>query len=126
MSDSSSSKTEPPTPKKIRDSRKKGQVAKSKEVVSLFLLLSVSACFWLFSESMLIRIKALFDLPRRYAEMPLDQLIIPALFDALTGASLILAPILFVVFLMGIFSNIVQSGWIFSGEPVKPKITNIS
>jgi len=124
--DSSSSKTEPPTPKKIRDSRKKGQVAKSKEVVSLLLLLSVTGCFWLFSESMLLRIKALFILPSRYVDMPLEHLIVSSLMDALSSAGMILAPILIVVFIFAIFSNAVQTGWVFSGEPVKPKIQNIS
>ncbi|HDL8277996.1 TPA: EscU/YscU/HrcU family type III secretion system export apparatus switch protein, partial [Yersinia enterocolitica] len=39
----SGEKTEQPTPKKIRDARKKGQVAKSKEVVSTTLIVALSA-----------------------------------------------------------------------------------
>ncbi|WP_193386931.1 EscU/YscU/HrcU family type III secretion system export apparatus switch protein, partial [Yersinia pestis] len=39
----SGEKTEQPTPKKIRDARKKGQVAKSKEVVSTALIVALSA-----------------------------------------------------------------------------------
>ncbi|MEO0763001.1 MAG: EscU/YscU/HrcU family type III secretion system export apparatus switch protein, partial [Pseudomonadota bacterium] len=34
-------KTEQPTPKKLRDARKKGQVAKSKEVSSAALIVTV-------------------------------------------------------------------------------------
>lgn len=124
--DSSSSKTEPATPKKIRDSRKKGQVAKSKEVVSLLLLLSVTGCFWLFGDDMLIRISLLFGLPSRYADMPIDKLIMPALVEASSNAALVIAPILIVVFLFAIIANVGQTGWVYSGEPIKPKIQNIS
>ncbi|VUD69244.1 Yop proteins translocation protein U [Thalassocella blandensis] len=124
--DSSSSKTEPPTPKKIQDARDKGQVAKSKEVVSLILLLSVTGYFWLFSESMLVRIKSLFQLPARYADMPLDRMIVPALLDMTISAAIILAPLLLVVLIFAIVSNVSQTGWVFSSEPVKPNIQNIS
>ena len=41
MNGSSSDKTEPPTPKRLRDARKKGQVAKSKEVVSAAIIVSL-------------------------------------------------------------------------------------
>ncbi|GLS24678.1 type III secretion system export apparatus subunit SctU [Marinibactrum halimedae] len=124
--DSSSSKTEQPTPKKIRDAREKGQVAKSKEVVSLVLLLAIMGCFWLFSESMYLRVRALFELPQRYASLPLDQVIFPALMDALMAASVILAPILVTTFLFAIIANVAQTGGVFSGESIKPKLQNIS
>lgn len=127
MSDSgSSSKTEPPTPKKIRDSREKGQVAKSKEVVSLILLLSITGCFWLFSDMMFVRIKTLFHLPARYADKPFDSIIFPVLIEFLISGGLILAPILVCVLIFAVVANIAQTGWVFSGEPIKPKIENIS
>lgn len=124
--DSSSSKTEPPTPKKIRDARKKGQVSKSKEVVSLILLLAIMGCFWLFGDAMFNRMKDLFNLPQRYVDLPLDQLIIPALMDALKSAGAILVSILATVFIFAIIANVAQTGWIFSNESIQPKLQNIS
>ena len=124
--ESGGSKTEPPTPKKIRDARNRGQVAKSKEIVSLVLLLAIMGCFWLFGSSMLTDLKALFDLPGRYGEMPLQQLIVPALVDVLLSAGRILAAILITVFIFAIIANVAQTGWVFSNEPLKPKMDNIS
>ncbi|PTC18751.1 hypothetical protein C0J26_22575 [Pseudomonas baetica] len=46
----SAEKTEQPTPKKLRDARTKGQVIKSKKVVSAILILSSFATLTSFSE----------------------------------------------------------------------------
>ncbi|WP_226648315.1 type III secretion system export apparatus subunit SctU [Microbulbifer variabilis] len=120
-----SSKTEPPTPKKIRDAREKGQVAKSKEVVSLVLLVSVAGYFWLFGEDIFLRIKNLFHDPSRYIDLPLRQLFLNASIEAFYIAFSILAPILAVVFVFAIVSNVMQTGWIFSSETIIPKFEKI-
>ena len=46
----SGEKTELPTPKKLRDARQKGQVAKSQEVVSSTLILALVAVLFAFSD----------------------------------------------------------------------------
>ena len=46
MSGDSGEKTELPTPKRIRDARQKGQVARSQEVVTTVSLLAVVAFIW--------------------------------------------------------------------------------
>ena len=43
---SSGSKTEKPTPKKLRDARAKGDVAKSRDVTNALLLLMSVGLFW--------------------------------------------------------------------------------
>ena len=50
----SSEKTEDPTPKKLRDARKKGQVAKSKEVSSTIGIICVVSLLWALSDWFLI------------------------------------------------------------------------
>ncbi|HUM95844.1 MAG TPA: EscU/YscU/HrcU family type III secretion system export apparatus switch protein, partial [Candidatus Competibacter sp.] len=41
-----SEKTEQPTPKRLRESREKGQVAHSKEAVSAAMIIAVFGYFW--------------------------------------------------------------------------------
>lgn len=120
-----SSKSEPPTPKKIRDAREKGQVAKSKEVISLVLLVSVTGYFWIFEEDIFLRIKSLFQDPSKYIDLPLRQLFLNASIEAFYIAFSVLAPILVVVFIFAIISNVMQTGWIFSGETITPKLEKI-
>ncbi|WP_163594871.1 EscU/YscU/HrcU family type III secretion system export apparatus switch protein, partial [Klebsiella pneumoniae] len=45
--DSSEEKTLPPSQKKLRDARKKGQIAKSRDLVGALSLLAVVAYLWL-------------------------------------------------------------------------------
>ena len=49
-------KTEPPTPKKIRDARKKGQFLFSKEIVSLATLVAVFGSFYMSKEAIFARL----------------------------------------------------------------------
>ena len=46
----SGEKTEEPTPKKLRDARKKGQVAKSKEISSTAGIIAVVVIIWALSD----------------------------------------------------------------------------
>lgn len=46
----SGEKTEQPTAKKLRDARKKGQVAKSQEIVSSALILALIAVLFAFAD----------------------------------------------------------------------------
>ncbi|NVK57428.1 MAG: type III secretion system export apparatus subunit SctU [Alteromonadaceae bacterium] len=122
----SSNKTEPPTPKKIRDAREKGQVAKSKEMVSLILLVAITTCIWFDGANMLAQIKTLFEIPLRYSHLPIEQIAVPALIDVGWQTLRIISPILFVTFIFAIIANIVQVGWLFSVESIKFNIEKIS
>lgn len=121
----SGEKTEKPTPKKRRDAKKKGQVAKSKEVVSLALLLSIAGYFWIFGDYVLAQLLILFELPQAYFFKPLDSSVSAVFMDFVVVSGKLLAPLLGLVFVVGIVSNVAQTGWVFSGETIKPEIKKI-
>lgn len=121
----SGEKTEKPTPKKRRDAKKKGQVAKSKEVVSLALLLTIAGYFWLFGDFVLAQLLVLFELPQTYYFRPLDANVTSVFVDFVVVSGKLLAPLLGLVFVVGIVSNVAQTGWVFSGEAIKPEIKKI-
>ncbi len=121
-----SEKTEKPTPKKLRDSRKKGQVAKSKEIVSLSMLLAIFGYFFTFGDSLLADLSQLLDMPGIYMQRDFDEVIPGAIFHILYLMMKTLAPLLALVFAVGIISNLMQTGFLFSGEPVKPSLKKIN
>lgn len=119
-------KTEQPTPKKERDARQKGQVARSQEVVTTVSLMSAIAYLWL-----------TWDLNFNRLVAAMDQIV--TLYDvdfqtaAFLGVSIlfeesvrILLPLLGIVIVADIFANYLQFGTIFAGENVKMKLENIS
>ena len=122
----SGDKTERPTPKKLRDARKKGEVATSKEVVSSALILSFLGLFAATMPSLIDRFQAMMLMP-----VPLlnDDFSAAAgkLFQGyLSGAALMLAPFLLIPVVVPIAGFVLQFGMLFSGEGVKPSLKKLN
>ncbi len=121
-------KTEKPTPKKRQDVRKKGEVAKSRELPSVAVLLSgvlTLAAFSPHMNSQLRRVmeKTLFAFPS--SEIGAAD-IINLSQDMIGLFLLIVGPIMAVVFIMAIISNVLQVGFLLSAESIKPKLSKLN
>ena len=119
-------KTEEPTPKKIEDAKKEGNVPKSQDVSSfLTLLVAVVATFALLP---LIQ-KHLFDLYIYYHSLmgrELDkELIFEIGFVTLKELAITVLPLAFIVALSGIIAGVLQFGFIFTTKPLEPKLSKI-
>lgn len=126
MSEDQNSKTEQATPKKLKDARKKGQVAKSKDVVStviLILLFTYFAFFWDFIQASLETLVlfpqtvmlldfhvALGNFTQAIYKLVIFNIIFPTALISLIG---------------GVMGNIMQFGMVFSWDPVTPKLSKI-
>lgn len=121
-----SDKTEQPTPKKLRDARNEGQIAKSQELpatattIGLFLVVFVGweYFFNVFSE--------LFHLPIIMMNRPFDDIFYPTLFGVLICITKIVLPIILTVMLLGMVSNLIQVGFLFSVKAAMPKLSNMN
>lgn len=120
--DDQGEKTEKPTPKKRREAREKGQVAKSKEVSSAFLLAATFGVLYIAAPYTFNRFGAFVtrlwtQYPLEYDEAGIQMLTV----DVMVEFFIFLLPVLFAAVMMGIFSNIAQIGFLITGEPLKPK-----
>ncbi|MBF0679236.1 MAG: flagellar biosynthesis protein FlhB [Devosia sp.] len=122
------SKTEDPSQKKLEDAHKKGDVAKSQEVTTLFMLVGTAIIF----SSMAPWVAAEVSASLRLVLMNADQFDVDgsgfAGFVTGLGMSLIgviLAP-LGVLYLCGLLANLVQHRPLLSTEPITPKLSKIS
>ncbi len=106
-------RTEAPTQKKREDARKDGQVALSREVASAALLGSVLLYFLVLGRAGLVQMEGYWVQSFRDLRMTQD-LTIPFLYrhlrDGLWVISLMLAGLFMTVFLVSIFSTLVQVG----------------
>ncbi|MCZ0944093.1 MAG: type III secretion system export apparatus subunit SctU [Gammaproteobacteria bacterium] len=126
MSGSASDKTEPPTPKRIRDARKKGQVAKSKEVVSAAIIVSLLFYFLGTTDYYLELFRDLFAFPYWLGEVPFSQLLDETVNKAFElGVAMIAAPV-GIALVMAIASSFAQVGTLFAAESVKPDIKKVN
>lgn len=126
MSNGGGEKTEQPTPKRLRDARKKGQVARSNELVSTAMILALFAYMWMNSENIIAQLKKLIIAPSAFAGgdfMFEFERIGQAVF---TLSLHILSPILIVGVITAIASNYVQVGSLFSTESIQPKLEKLN
>lgn len=124
----SGEKTERPTPKKLRDARKKGQIASSKDLVSAALMIGLFALLWSSSGFYLGKFQELLLLPAGFigGDVPfhhaLEQ-IFPGLI--LLFAQLIAPPLLLAV-VIAIAAHMGQFGFLLAFESIKPDLKKIS
>jgi flagellar biosynthetic protein FlhB len=122
-------KTEKATPKKRDEARKKGQAAKSQDINTAAVLLSVFL-YMLFAGNSLK--SGIFDLFSHSFQqdsllMELTENNVQALLAAtLKAIALYLGPILLVALLAGVAANYAQVGIIFSAEAIQPKFEKIN
>jgi flagellar biosynthetic protein FlhB len=109
-------KTELPTEKRIKESREKGQVARSKELGTFAILIGSGASFLIMGEAMMDGLLSLIHealTPSRALIFDTGRL--PAeLLAMIMETILVLAPFLAVTIVVAIISGTVISGWNFS------------
>jgi flagellar biosynthesis protein FlhB len=121
-------KTEQATQKRREETRNRGQVARSFEVNSAVIMLVGFGVLMIFRHhfmSGLMRMSALF-LSNRHTYELTETGVQRLILDVTRDSFLILLPILVTLFIAGIVVNIVQVGFLFTGEPVRPKFDKIN
>ncbi|GBU23150.1 flagellar biosynthetic protein flhB [Fibrobacteres bacterium R8-0-B4] len=126
--DSSQEKEEAPSEKKREDTRKKGQVAKSTEVNSVFVLLTAIFLLRLVGPWMMrefdTHIRDYFALCS-VADMSMQRLI-----DLSQGAIVLLLKVILpfagAILCAGVLANVVQIGLLFTFEPMIPKLEKLN
>jgi flagellar biosynthetic protein FlhB len=120
-------RTEPATPKHRQEARQKGSVAQSPEVSSVVVLFLALLCIWFGGSFMSGQLK---DLLRSTLETYTSVEITPAsiqrlLLQGLVRMGLLMAPVLLVVMVASVMSSIIQFGWLWSPQALKPKLEQI-
>lgn len=125
---SASDKTEQPTPKKKQDERKKGNVAKSKEVSNAFTLIAAVFTMLIFANSS-IRYFKLFiasflkvDFTTELSSNFAGELLKTGIYAFIR----LFFPVAIVVMVFGVISHVMQTGLLFSKEALKPKFSKIN
>jgi flagellar biosynthetic protein FlhB len=122
-------KTEEPTPHRLREAREKGQVAKSREITVAFVLLLSYFVFRYLGESMWMNLtesaRAILQLIPEATNFNLS-LAGYTLLLALRGLALVVLPIFGIAFLSTFIAEALQTGFMFSFDPLTPKIERIS
>lgn len=127
MRDESSEKIFEATPHKRRESRKRGQVARSSELNSILVLFAVTIFLAITGKDMFANVELIVKKAFASISTQTDFAQISIiLLSLLSEMMLILAPIMIVAFVVAILANVVQFGVLFSAYPLKPQWSRLN
>lgn len=122
-------KTEPATPKRREDSRKKGQVAQSREIPSALVLLSSLGVLFFSGSSIICSLSDFMGgIFRNIGSLHHLQGVSlhSFLLEIFKHVLSILMPLMSAVLIGGITANLLQIGFLFTGEPLIPKLSKLN
>jgi flagellar biosynthetic protein FlhB len=123
-------KTEKATPKRRKDAREKGQVLRSTELNSTFILLTAFLAIKLLGPSVVTELKRFMSLCLNgviQANEPVTiELVTELGMQAVTSFALVAAPFMLTVLAAGLAINTVQVGFLFTTKPLGFKLNRIN
>lgn len=122
----SDEKTEQPSPKRLREAREKGQVAKSQDVPSALTVMAVAVYLLAMADAMLRGLMAMVELPMHLMDMPFPQALGTAASGVLALALQTAGPLVAMVMGVALLANLGQVGVMFSFQAAMPKMDNLS
>jgi len=122
----SGEKTEEPTPKKLNDARKKGQVAQSKDVSSTAMLAIVLAFLFIAGSWIFGQLEQLVALSGDLAAQPFDEALGKMKVATFNTIMKITLPLAGIVVFFGVGVNFLQIGPLFVLEPMKPELKKLN
>ncbi|MDR1434939.1 MAG: type III secretion system export apparatus subunit SctU [Puniceicoccales bacterium] len=122
-----SEKTEEPTPKRIRDARNKGNIAKSQDVNSTLTLLGVFCYIGMGWNKHLEDLWELILIPTQFiGYCDLDGFAQQSLWAVLLKTGKMTFPVIYLTALMGLIGNFSQVGLLFTTQPIQPSLDKIN
>jgi len=120
-------KTEPATPKRRQDARRKGQVAKSRELASISVLTIGVLYLFFCAKDLSLGLGNL--LRQTFLQIPHmiegDEDIIALLVSCIHGYLKTILPLMLILCVVAVLANVLQTGLLWSVEPLAPKASKI-
>jgi flagellar biosynthetic protein FlhB len=122
-------KTEKATPRRRQDARKKGQVAQSKEISSVLILMTIMGIFYFAGSWIFYNLSGIFTgIYGNIGTLSLNNateadLFLHTVFEYLIS---ILIPIFLPIVAAAVVANIAQVGFEMHGQPLQPKLSKLN
>ena len=128
QSESGEDKTEEPSAQRLEDFRKEGQVAQSKELTSLFVLLACMATMYGLGPS--LTSDFMNFMRRLFVESSVKEFTQERagvlLWMCLMAAGKVVMPIAIAGFAAGVIGSVIQFGFLFTWAPLEPQLSRIN
>ncbi|OEH45428.1 Flagellar biosynthetic protein FlhB [Legionella parisiensis] len=125
--ENSQEKTEQPSAKRLKEARKKGQVARSRDFNTTVTLLFTALGFLIFGKKLANQLAAMmyhaFAFDTRVIITP--KVSVEQLFFLAKMGFWSLMPLLVVIFLITLTAPLLMGGWVFSTQVLQPKFSRL-
>lgn len=126
--ENSQEKTEQPSAKRLKDARKKGQVARSKDFNATVTLLFTALGFLIFGKQLAhqlaVMMRHAFEFDTRV--ILTSTITVERLFALSKMGFWSLMPLLVVIFFISLAAPLLMGGWVFSGQVLQPKFSRLN
>ena len=128
MADDKASRTEPATPKRRQEAREEGNVARSMELPSSFVLLTGMVVLHYFGAHIVGNLSEIWKIAfRNLHTMQVGEAQFQEFLNFLIyRVAIILSPLLLAIFVVAVGSNLAQFGFLFSTKIITPKLDKMS
>ena len=126
--DSSQEKTEDPTEKRKEDARKKGQVARSKELGTAVVMMAGAIGLYVASEPIIVALTEVFKSNYMLSRASIYDFRAPYTFllDSAYKALTSLTSLFIILFIAAVIGPGLTGGWLFSADSIKPKFSRMN
>jgi len=126
--ESGQERTEEPTPKRQADSKKKGQIARSRDFNTMAIVALAAACLLIMGGKFTDELAQLMiqGLSPSRAQIFDPIQMADLLLESILQALIIIAPFLVIMFLASLLAPILVGGWAFSWESLTPKFSKLN
>jgi flagellar biosynthesis protein FlhB len=126
--DNGQERTEQPSSKRVDESREKGQVCKSVEVSTSMLFLATILAFYFYIPTIASKLMTLVRTYISHLSMwdGSSMSVIAIVRHGVFELAIIVMPLLLLFLAVGLASNILQVGFLFSSEAITPKFSKIN
>lgn len=121
-----SEKTEQPTPKRIRDSREKGDICKGQDIAPAATVLAFAVYALANGEHVYEVLVEMLSVPFAVMHLPFDEALAKAAPVVIGCAVEIVAPVVGLVMGVALASLLAQTGFLFAPKAAMPKLENLN
>ena len=128
MASDKSSKTEKPTPRKLRKAREKGQIARSREIPMIATLLGMLLILYYFGSNIVEGLEREIHNQLRFSvSRDIDTMMIWTIFrDIAIRIGALIIPVFLGIAAISVVSNVAQGGLAVASESLKPKFNKLN
>ncbi|KTD65676.1 flagellar biosynthesis protein FlhB [Legionella spiritensis] len=121
-------KTEQPSPKRLKEAREKGQVARSKDFNATLILLFAGGGFLIFGRYLATQLTTMMRQAFEFDSTLLTSTkgTFQSCYLVVKTGFIAVLPLLLVILLLSIAAPLLMGGWVFSSESLQPKLSRLS